>query len=136
MGVSKAAEHIITEIVEQKYRIYDHYLRKRNDQSNLGWCHTMYHSIGQQIIKQDSQYYVFYVALRPNHAWRLILYPYYAKFAKPGNYTSFRYIDISILKYLETGRGGNLIQRTVAIINDDEENSTFMCLGMHKHLQE
>ncbi len=65
--------------------------------------------IGQQIIKQNPQYYAFYVALRPDYAWRLISYPYYVKFAKPGDYTSFRYINISIPKYLEIGRGGNLI---------------------------
>ncbi len=87
-------------------------------------------------MRQDPQYYALYVALRHDHAWRLISYPYYAKFAKPGDHTSFRYIDISIPKYLETGRGGNLIQGTVAITDDDEENSTLMCLGMHKHLQE
>ncbi len=109
MDVSGAAEYIIIEIVEYEYRMYDYYFRKRNDQSNLGWCRTMYHSIGQQIMRQDLQYYVFYVALRLDYIWRLILYPYYAKFAKLGDHTSFRYIDISISKYLEAGRGGNLI---------------------------
>ena len=69
-------------------------------------------------MRQDLQYYVFYVALRPDYVWRLILYPYYVKFAKLGDYISFRYIDISIPKYLETGRGGNLIQRIVAITDD------------------
>ncbi len=87
-------------------------------------------------MRQDLQYYVFYVALRPDHAQKLILYLYYAKFAKLDDYTSFRYIDINISKYLKTGRGGNLIQGTVTIINDNEENSTLICLGMYKYLQE
>ena len=87
-------------------------------------------------MRQDSQYYILYIAFRLDYIWRLILYPYYVKFAKLDDYTSFRYIDISIFKYLKTGRGGNLIQGTVAITDDDEENSIFICLDMYKYLQE
>ena len=74
--------------------------------------------------------------MRPKYAWRLISYPYYVKFGKLGDYTSFRYIDISIPKYLKTGRGGNLIQETVTITDDNEENSILIYLDIHKHLQE
>jgi hypothetical protein len=54
-------------------------------------------------------YYLVYVVLRPDTAWRLISFPYYAKYSKAGDSTAFQYIDLNLNKYLLNGRGGNAI---------------------------
>ncbi|PYI31566.1 hypothetical protein BP00DRAFT_456892 [Aspergillus indologenus CBS 114.80] len=61
----------------------------------------MYFSIGQQLMRQDPAYYLLYVLARPDHNWKLVSYPYYAKFAQPGDSTFFRHIDINILRAVE-----------------------------------
>lgn len=35
-------------------------------------------------MRQDVAYYLCYIHLRPGHEWKLISYPYYAKFTQPG----------------------------------------------------
>jgi hypothetical protein len=60
-------------------------------------------------MRQDPVYYTHYTALRPDKAWRLISYSYYAKYTLLGNNTFFRYIDINIPRLLENGRGKYII---------------------------
>lgn len=83
----------------------------------MGWLRGMWYSNIQQLIRQDLSYYMAYVYFRPDHAWRLIAYPYYVKSTRPGDNTKFRHLDINIQDYLETGRGGNLLQGTVSFIS-------------------
>jgi hypothetical protein len=60
-------------------------------------------------MRQDPVYYTYYTTLRPDGVWRLISYPYYAKYALLGNNTFFRYIDINIPRFLESGRDKYII---------------------------
>lgn len=62
----------------------------------------------QPLLRQDPAYYAFYVLLRPDHVWKLMSCPYYAKSTIPGEATAFRHIDMNILDAVETGRGANL----------------------------
>jgi hypothetical protein len=48
------------------------------------------------------------LALRPDRQWRLVTYPYYTKYALPGDNTYFRHIDIRIPELLASGRGVNM----------------------------
>ena len=68
-----------------------------------GWLRTMYHSLTQQIIRQDLTYWLIYVCLRLDRNHHLVSYPYYAKYAVPGDSTFFRHIDMNIPKYLQNG---------------------------------
>jgi hypothetical protein len=95
-----------------------HFRKNAGNSGSLGWLRNMYYSGIQQLMRQDPEYYRCYVALRPDHHWRLISYPYYAKYAQPGDSTSFRHIDINVSQYLVDGRGGNMIQGSVSL--DDE----------------
>jgi hypothetical protein len=60
-------------------------------------------------MRQDLVYYTYYTALRPDEAWRLVSYPYYAKYALLGDNTFFRHIDINIPRFLESKRGEHII---------------------------
>jgi hypothetical protein len=60
-------------------------------------------------MRQNPIYYTYYTALRPDKAWRLISYPYYAKYALLGDNTFFRHIDINIPRLFKNGRDKHII---------------------------
>ncbi|PTU20357.1 hypothetical protein P175DRAFT_0533358 [Aspergillus ochraceoroseus IBT 24754] len=57
-------------------------------------------------------------------AGRLISYPYYAKYARHGDSTWFRHIDINISQALARGRGMATIQRSISLDEEDTDNCT------------
>ncbi|KAI4137511.1 MAG: hypothetical protein L6R39_007243 [Caloplaca ligustica] len=124
-------------LVEEEYLMYEHHQREINGRSNKGWLRTMMYSLIQQLVRQDLQYYILYVAARPDHNQRLISYPYYTKFARPGDSTIFRHVDMNIPEFLATGRGGNVIQGSVSL---DDETAVTGCTeivpGMHRRLRD
>jgi hypothetical protein len=70
------------------------------------------------------------VALRGDHHWRLISYSYYVKYATRSG-TFFRHIDLNITQYLINGRGGNMIQGTVSLDDEQDDCCTEIILGMN-----
>ena len=120
----------------EEFALYAHHQRKINGKDNLGWERNMVHSLTQQVMRQDPVYYALYCALRPDKVWKLISYPYYTKYAQPGDQTYFRHLDVNIPKLLDVGRGANLIQGSVHFDDDDNENCTELLLGFQNHLAE
>jgi hypothetical protein len=96
----------------------------------------MYHDLIQQLMRQDPAYWLWYALLRPDKHWHLISYPYYAKFARPGDSTLFRHIDINILQAISRGRSINAIQGTLSLDQETEGGCTQILPGIHKHLKE
>ncbi|KZF18793.1 hypothetical protein L228DRAFT_215835 [Xylona heveae TC161] len=125
---------LIAKIVQDEFDMYDHHLQASNGKPNYGWLRNMFHSLAQQLMRQDPVYYALYCALRPDQAWRLISYPYYTKYARQNDSTYFRHIDINIPRWIETGVGGNLIQGSMSLDDEDELNTTELLMGMHHHL--
>jgi hypothetical protein len=126
----------IGEICLLEFDMYQHHLRKINGKSNYGWLRNMFYSTGQQLMRQDPLYYMLYAALRPDKAWRLVTYPYYAKFAQPGDNTYFRHLDLNIPTLLSQDRGCNMIQGSVSLDDESEESCTVIVPGMQKKLGE
>ena len=60
----------------------------------------MYHTLVQQLLWQDLLWYLLIIAAWPDHAWRLIVYLYIAKYAVAGNSTGFEHVDVSIDAYV------------------------------------
>jgi hypothetical protein len=83
------------------------------------------------MMRQDPEYYRLYVTLRPDNHYMLISYPYYMKYARSGDKTFFRHIDMNITQYLADGRGGNMIQGTVSLDNETDHCCTEILEGMH-----
>jgi hypothetical protein len=118
----------------EEFEMYSHHLRSLGGRENYGWLRNSVYSQIQQVMRQDPVYYAMYVALRPDHCWRLITYPYYAKYARPGDKTFFRHIDINVNDLVKHGRGKNLIQGSVSLDNEIYGNCTTILPGMHKHI--
>ena len=79
---------------------------------------------------------MLYVALRKDKDWRLSLYPYYAKYNHPGDSSFYCYIDLNIPGLVYEGRRENMIQGTLSLDDEDNENCTEMLLGMRRCLRE
>lgn len=122
--------------VLREYDIYLHHQRLMGGRENYGWLRTMYHSVGQQLMRQDPAYYLWYVALRNDHAWKFISYPYYAKYTKPGDKTFFRHIDVNVPDAIEKGRGANMIQGSLTLTDEKPGDCTQILPGMHKYVGE
>jgi hypothetical protein len=121
-------------MVEAEFGMYLHHLREQNGQPNLGWCRNMWHSLVQQAIRQDPGLYGLNVAARPDKRWRLVSYPYYTKFARAGDSTGFKHIDINIPELLRSGRGENLVQSAVSLDEEWEGGCTLIVPGFHKQI--
>jgi len=108
MATTPTAEPIL-EVARREVDMYLHRLRETNGRPNYGWLRCMYHGLAQQLMRQDLVYYYWYVLLRPDHNYRLISYPYYAKYTKAGDSTFSRHIDINIAAAVHQEKAVNLI---------------------------
>lgn len=123
-------------VIKGEFAMYRHHLREINGKSNYGWLRNMFYSIGQQLMRQDPVYYLLYAGLRPDKQWRLVTYPYYAKYAKKGDQTYFRHLDLNIPELIANDRGSGMIQGSVSIDDEDDSNCTVIIPGMQHKLAE
>ena len=123
-------------MVDAEFEMYRHHLREQNGLPNFGWCRNMWHSLVQQVLRQNPVFYVLNVAARPDGNWRLVSYPYYTKYTVSGDSTGFKHIDINIQKLLESGRGGNMVQTAVSMGDEFEDGCTLVVPGFHRHIGE
>ncbi|KIX06422.1 uncharacterized protein Z518_04398 [Rhinocladiella mackenziei CBS 650.93] len=123
-------------VIDEEFDMYLAHLRKINNKNNYGWLRNMLHSLGQQVMRQDPLYYILYCALRPDRNTNLVSYPYYAKYARPGDSTAFRHIDLNIKQLAQSRRGASMIQGTVSLDNEEEDDCTIILPGMHHHIDE
>ncbi|KAJ6159392.1 hypothetical protein N7497_003929 [Penicillium chrysogenum] len=65
---------------------------------------------------------------RPNHAWKLVSFLYYAKRTYPRERTFFRHIDMNITDFVRSGRG------SLALSDEDSRNYTELLLGMYRDI--
>ena len=122
----------LLQLVHLEFDMYDYHYTPAVSRPRLGWNRSMFQSLTQQLVRQDISYYAVYVAARPDHAWRLISFPYYTKSVYPGEDTKFLHVDMNIDDYLATGRGGNALQGSVTFTDEDEENCTVVLPKMHR----
>ena len=94
----------------------------------------MFHSISQQLIRQDPAYYILYTVLYLDKQWQLVLYPYYVKFVVEGDSTYFHYINVNIPDLLIHTYSSSQIQETVLLDNKTEDNCTVLLPRIHKKL--
>lgn len=126
----------LMQLMHLEFDMYDYHYTPAISKPRLGWSRNMFQSLTQQLVRQDVCYYAAYVAIRPDHAWRLMAFPYYTKSAYPGEATGFTHIDLNIGDFLATGRGGNAVQGSVSFTDEDSENCTIVLRKMHLHLEE
>jgi Phytanoyl-CoA dioxygenase (PhyH) len=123
-------------MVSVEFEMYRHHLREQDGKGNLGWCRNMWHSLVQQVIRQDQAFYGLNVAARRDKNWRLVSFPYYTRHAMVGDSTAFKHVDLNIRRFLETGRGRNMVQTAVSMDDEDAEGCTIIVPGFHKHVRE
>jgi len=128
----------IGELLYEEAECYEHHTRKTYRTDHLGWLRGAVYTIGQQIMRTSVEYFLVYMALRPDHCYRLISYPYYEKLARFSAYskTAFRHIDIDINRLADDNRGGNMIQGSLSLTNETANVATIVLPKMHHHIDE
>lgn len=128
----EGAEYTIAQLVDEEFDLYHWHQRYNAGPTGcLGWVRNMYHANCQQLMRMDPEYYRLYVALRADHRWRIVSYPYYTKYSKPGGEKNqFRHIDMNVAKYVEQdGFAGDMIQGTLSLDDEDPGNCTELVRG-------
>ena len=120
--------------IDAEFAMYRHHERQDPDLSRQGWMRHMYHSLIQQLTRQDPVWYALIVATRPDHRWRLISYPYVAKETMKAEKTGFLHLDLNVAEYLRAGHGGNLVSTGLALDQEDERGCTVVVPGFHHHI--
>ena len=118
-----------------EFDMYDHHLRLIDGKPNYGWNRTMFHSLIQQVMRQDPAYYAAYCALRGDRNTNLILYPYYTKYQREGDSTFFQHIDVNIHQLVTDKRGLYQIQGTVSLDDERQDDCTVIVPGMHRYIE-
>ena len=133
--IIKYDEICIKKIALIEYDMYRHHQRKIIKRTLYDWLRTMIHSFAQQIMKQNFMYYRIYVTLRSDHAWKLVFYFYYIKYAVSDDRTYFRHVNQNIDQLFATDRNQNMIQNNFSLNDEIAENCTIILFDMHKHTQ-
>ena len=123
-------------MINAEFDMYRHHLREQNGKSNLGWSRNMWHSLVQQVIRQDGAFYGLNVAARPDKNWRLISFPYYTRDADADNSREFKQLNVNIPRFLKSGRGANMVQTAISLDDEVAEGCTMVMPGFHKHVRE
>ena len=123
----------ILSLIYQEFDIYEYHYEPRN-RPRLSQLRSIQHSLVQQLIRQDPGYYTYYVFLQPNHAQRLISFPYYTTYALPSENTFFIHIDTNVRDLIASGRGKDILQGSVSLNDEDESNYTIILPGIHHHI--
>lgn len=133
---SNGYEPGVGDLIDQEFEAYLWHQRERNGEHNKGWLRTMYHSLSQQIVRQDLGYWLLYACLRPDRSPRLVSYPYYVKYASQGDTTRFRHIDMNVSMFLRSGHGGNIIQGSVSFDDETPDGCTEIIPGFHRKIED
>jgi len=128
----------IAKIIDEEFNMYLFHVRDEQDGSvaRHGWLRHMFYAIIQQAIRVDPYYYALMAAARPDEKTELISYPYYAKYQVKGETTGFAHFDINVAKYVENGRGGNIIQGSLSLDDEDENGCTLLVPGFNHYIHE
>ena len=86
------------------------------------------------MICTDLTYYVFYIMLCSDDAYKLMFYFYYIKYVKKNDIIYFYHINFNVPDLIKNQKA-HQIQELIFFIFEDEINCTEMLLGMYKHFQ-
>jgi hypothetical protein len=134
ISMFECSKHNIEEIVLKKFEMYKHHLRRINQRENNDWLRNMFYFIDQQLMRQNSLYYRWYVRLRFDKCWKLISYSYYEKYVMKKDSIFFRHIDQNISQLISFERDVNMIQDILSLNDEDINNYIVILFEMHHHL--
>jgi hypothetical protein len=134
ISMFECLKHNIEKIVLKEFEMYKHHLRRINQRENNDWLRNMFYFIDQQLMRQNSLYYRWYVRLRFDKCWKLINYSYYEKYVMKKNSIFFRHIDQNISQLISFERNVNMIQDILSLNDEDISNCIIILFDKHHHL--
>ncbi len=134
ISMFKCSKHNIEKIVLKEFEMYKHHLRRINQRENNNWLRNLFYFIDQQLMRQNSLYYRWYVRLRFDKCWKLINYSYYEKYVMKRDSIFFRHIDQNISQLISFERDVNMIQDILSLNDENISNCIVILFDMHHHL--
>ncbi len=134
ISMFECSKHNIEKIVLKEFEMYKHHLRRINQRENNDWLRNMFYFIDQQLMRQNSLYYWWYVRLRFDKCWKLISYFYYEKYVMKKDNIFFRHIDQNISQLISFERDVNMIQNILSLNDENISNCIVILFDMHHHL--
>jgi hypothetical protein len=134
ISMFECSKHNIEKIVLKEFEMYKHYFRRINQRENKDWLRNMFYFIDQQLMRQNSLYYRWYVKLRLDKCWKLINYSYYEKYVMKKDNIFFRHIDQNTSQLISFERDVNMIQDILSLNDEDINNCIVIFFDMHHHL--
>jgi hypothetical protein len=122
--------------IDFEFNLYQHHFAEIPGQPSMGFLRNMFYSGIQQLVRQDPGWYAIQVAARPDHQWRLICYPYVAKFVRFLMNTGFFHVDINIDKLLSDGIGASQLTSSISLDKEYKDGCTIVVPGLFHHLKQ
>ena len=125
---------LVSALIDYEFEMYHHHFLLLPGHFTKGFLRNMFYSCIQQLVRQDPLWYALQVAARPDTAWKLISYPYVAKYARAGATTGFVHMDINIKDFLELGTDASKVTSSVSLDDEDDDNCSVAVPGFHNHI--
>ena len=114
-----------------EFEIYRYHCRSVDFLENRDILPNMLHSLIQQLVYQDPVLYILIMALRPDHAHRLMVIPYYIQTSRPGDNIVYRHLNVNLDRFIKHSQGNNIVQCAISFENEKAFNCTHVVRGMH-----
>ena len=129
-------ESEIEAAISLEFDIYRHHLRVPRGEPTMGFARNMFYSPIQQLLRQDPLQWVLMTAVRDDGNYRLITYPYVAKFSDETSKGSFEHLDLHLPSYINHGNGWNKFTSGISLDDEDTDTCLRVVPGFHNHLHD
>ena len=136
LPVSRINYRSIGNVISLEFETYRYYCRSMDFLENRGILPNMLHSLIQQLVYQDPALYMLIVALRPDHAHRLITIPYHTQISRPGDNIVYRHLDVNLDRLIKHSQKNNIVQCAISFENERTPNCTHVVREMHYQCSE
>jgi hypothetical protein len=121
----------IENVMSLKFETYRYHCRSMDFLKNRDILPNMLHSLIQQLIYQDPALYMLIMALRLDHAHRLIAIPYHTQVSRPGDNIAYRHLNVNLDRLVKHSQGNNVIQCAISFENERTPDCTHIVKGIH-----
>lgn len=112
----------LKQLIHIEIKMYNYHHIPASSSSHVELNRIMLQSLAHQLICQDVCYYAAHVAFRPDHAWRLVSFPYPLESTHLDENTEYIHRDLKIEDLLAIDTGRDAAQDSVSFTDEDRGN--------------
>ncbi|KAI9778754.1 MAG: hypothetical protein M1816_003907 [Peltula sp. TS41687] len=109
------SDELMRERIHHEFEMYRHHWKAPDSRPRQGWARNQL----------------------PNKQWRLISYPYVAKYTEVAERTGFMHLDLNVHRFVRDGGVGCIpLTGSVSLDDEDNDNCTMLVTGFHHHIRD